>query len=101
MLKQISLNDFEFGIYSKEGQNLEKIFWEKNSYEQLLAFMINKNMKNSEDYMSLWADYLNTIKLWNSEIRLFEQNVVKTIFANQEVHSWEYTFEDGILNVNL
>jgi hypothetical protein len=52
-------------------------------------------MKNSTDYIDLWADYLLLIIKWEEAIKQFENNVVY-FFIDQDMtlSTWNYEFKE-------
>lgn len=79
-----------------EINELKRTFYEKNSYEELLAYLINHNKINSQDYISLWGKYLKAIECLNIAKINFE-NAIKKFFLteNYTLHSWHCDFLKG------
>jgi hypothetical protein len=99
MLITKHINLEEHDCYTEDGLVLSRIFYEKDSHEQLLAYLINNNMKDSEGYLRLWADYLTIVQKWRFEIKKFENTVVKEFVSQGAVlQNWTYNFETGGLD---
>lgn len=91
--KTISLINYQDRFFD-EIRELQKIFWEKDSHEQLLAFLINNNMKSSTDYTDLWTDYLLLVQNWRKITKDFEYNVVNFFTTTgMTLSQWYYDFE--------
>lgn len=94
------INFLELNQYSSKILELERIFYEKESQEQLLAFLINHNMISSNDYLRLWEEYINIVKLWKKTINTFEKEVVNSyVSINKKLRNWEYNFEEQELRI--
>ena len=94
------MNKYDISAYQIEILKLQKICLEQEGYENLLAFLLNNNMNNSEYYAQLWEEYINLLTLVNQEKDSFFINVVSNFIHNEsENKKWEVKFNDKVLYI--
>lgn len=97
-MKKFYINQYE--EYYQPTQELSRCYWEKDSYEQLLAFLINNNMRDSEDYIKLWIDYIKINQNNKLAINNFSNNVVYKLIDKDKVKNWYYDFNSEELTIH-
>lgn len=97
-MKVIASSDLE--KYSNDFINLERVVREKECHEQLLAFLINLNMTNSDEYYTLWTEYLNITQIWKQTLNAISKSIIpEYLTAGKHLQNWEYLFEEQELRI--
>lgn len=74
---------------------LERLFYEMRARENIFNFLILNNMKNTENYQSIWEEYICYIKAYEE---LKEEFRIKYIVPNTPENfkgKWELFFNKG------
>ena len=81
-------------------KELEKVFYEKHAYEQLLAYMANNNIGNYQEYFN---DYVKVIKEYRKFCKQLEKEMInqylhvrKPLLADVDELFGTYTDEDQL-----
>ena len=74
--------------------DLEKSFYEKLSYENLLSYMSNRNIPTNEYF----EEYQNVIKTYSELCQKLEQEIIIPA-TNQEKVFWEVDFVDKCVKI--
>ena len=78
---------------------LERASWEKECREELLAFLVNQGLTQSDDYTRLWEEYLIAYANYQKEKDNFYQTVVIN-FLNENYKIWEVQYNEEVLILN-
>lgn len=76
-------------------KELEKAFYEKHAYEQLLAYMANNNIGNYQEYFN---DYVNVIKEYRKFCKQLEKEIIFPA-TNNKGGMWEVDFVERIVKI--
>ena len=87
---------YDISNYHDEIQSLWKTLDTQTAYENILAFLINNNMTESEKYVELWNDYIDYMRVLEKEKYKFFTNVVQN-FNSSDSDIWQVLCEEEIL----
>lgn len=79
--------------------DLERAGYEKESYEQIINFMVNNNQIDTEGYGKMWARYVFANVDFSNKREIFQNKVVKTLEPNFK--RWNYSYAKGELTIEV
>lgn len=74
---------------------LEKLFYEKNSYENLLAYMANNKIMNTSTYFEEYQALMETYYILCREL---EKEIIIPVVGEEPVN-WEVDFIDKVVEI--
>ena len=89
--------EFKIENYDEELKELEKLFYETNASAEIVALLINKQMKNTEAFDQYWIEYLNLFIKYQHAKNKFSNEVVSKYI--QGPVNWNIDFENKVCKI--
>ena len=81
------MREIDMTPYEEHFSALEKLYFERNAHMNIVAFMSDRNSFTQEQYDRVFTDYLNILKKYETQIQLFEENVIIPVCGDVNWHA--------------
>lgn len=78
--------------FNHELSMVERLFLEVSGRENILNFMIQSNLKDSERYQEYWNEYIHYLKAYNDVKSNFADNVLSKLI-DESYSNWQLNFD--------
>lgn len=89
--------EFKIENYDEELRELEKLYYETNARAEIIALLINKQMKNNETFDQYWIEYLDLFIKYQQAKEKFEREIVAK-YVDKPVN-WIIDFENKCFRI--
>lgn len=94
MKKIIDLTNFQEDV-----NTLERLHYETNARENIIALMTNNGMMNSSSYEKYWNEYMELFKEYQKAKDAIADKFVTPEVGEDANASWEINFEKKVITI--